>query len=200
MTVPVQRAAPDLYRRMLAALLPPGAAWPRDPDSNMGRLLDAAAQELARVHNRQVDLVEEDDPRTASELLGAWETEVGLPDLCTGAEGATVQERRQAVHAKLTSRGGQSRAYFIALARSLGYEVTIKEFRPLRAGFKAGAPCCDTPWQFVWRVQAPAATVRRFTAGSKAGEPLAAWGNKTLECACRRRAPAHTLVQFGYGG
>lgn len=200
MAVPVQRAPAELYRQMLAALLPPGAAWPRDPDTNLGRLLEAMAQELARLHNRQVDLIEEDDPRTASELLGAWETEVGLPDLCLGAEGVTVQERRAAVHAKLTSRGGQSRAYFIGLARSLGYAVTIHEYRRHTCEMSCEDPVCDEPWQFAWQVNAPEVTVRELTCEDHCDTPIRWWGNALLECAVRHRAPAHARVFFRYGG
>lgn len=189
------------YLHMLQQLLPTGAAWPRDAEATLTRLLAAYADSLARAHNRAMDLLDEADPRSTAEMLADWEATAGLPDACAGAA-TTVQERRAALIAKLVSRGGQSRRFFIDLAEALGFQVTITEFGPFRAGASAaGDPCCSELWRFVWRVNAPETTTVAFRAGaSAAGEPLAKWGNALLECAVTAKCPAHTTVQFAYGG
>ena len=189
------------YIELLAALLPPGVAWRSEEGSSMNDLLGAMAEELARVDARSDDLHEEADPRTTVELLADWERVAGLPDECLAGATQTMQERRAALVGRLTQQGGQSRIFFIQLAASLGFEVTITEFRPFRAGISlAGDALTNGDWIFTWRINAPETTIVSFRAGlSAAGEPLRTWGNTRLECAIERLAPAHTNVLFGYG-
>lgn len=189
------------YLAHLQALLPPGAAWTRERDANLAKLLRALAEELARVDGRAVDLLRECDPRTAFEMLSDWERVTGLPDQCTGAL-ITIQERRQAVAMKLASTGGQSRQYFIDLAAALGVEITITEFLPFQAGRSVAGDALynDDGWRHFWKVNSPETTnVNYFRAGmSAAGEPLRTWGDKSLECIINVRKPAHTTVFFAY--
>lgn len=188
------------YRQHLQALLPRGAAWPRDKGAQLTQLLDAAAAELARIDERGVAAIKESDPRTTAELLTEWERAAGLPGPCDGLA-PTMQERRNALVGKLTASGGQSRAFYIALAAALGYPVTVTEFRPFRAGFsKAGESLTNGDWLHQWMVHAPETTVFPFKAGSSAGEPLRSWGEDRLECPIRDLKPAHTGVSFSYGG
>jgi uncharacterized protein YmfQ (DUF2313 family) len=191
----------DHYREQLKALLPPGRAFPRERGGTLDDLLDAMAQELARIDLRSDELASDAVPKRTTELLPDWERVAGLPDNCAGVLQETVQGRRADLVGKLTSTGGQSSAYFTALAADLGYEVMIAEFRPFRAGLSsAGDPLTNGDWVYTWRVYAPEVTVTYFKAGqSVAGEPLAAWGNDSLECRLRQFNPAHTIVQFAYG-
>jgi len=185
------------YTQLLQALLPPGAAWPRDAEATLTKLMQAYADELARAHNRAVDLTGEADPRTATETIGDWETTLGLPDPCMAGIAQTLTERQAAAHAKLIARGGQSRQFFIDLAKAVGFDIAITEFKPFRAGIsRAGDPACSTDWRFAWQVNAPEETIKPFTAG----EALRNWGNALLECVINQRCPAHTHVQFTYGG
>lgn len=189
------------YLAQLQALLPPGAAWPREPEAVLTRLLAAWAEELARVDRRAHDLLREADPRTTVELLPDWERVCGLPDSCAGAA-ETLQQRRAQVVARLTHKGGQSVAYLKSLAATLGAEVAITEYRPFRAGLSAaGDDLSNGDWPHTFRVHAAETPVTSFRAGlSAAGEPLRAWGSLPLECAIRRAKPAHTEVIFSYGG
>lgn len=191
----------DQYREQLKALLPPGRAFPRERGSTLDNLLDAMAQELARLDARADRLTTEAVPSTTAELLTDWERVAGLPDSCSGLLSDTLQGRRADLVSKLISRGGQSPAYFIELAAALGYEVTIEEFRPFRAGWsRAGDALTNGDWVYTWRVRAPEVTVTHFRAGqSAAGEPLVRWGNEALECRIRQNAPAHTNIIFAYG-
>ena len=193
----MSRTAAD-YQQLLMALLPSGDIWPREGESTLGLLLLALAEEMARVDARLADVLDEADPRTAWEMLLDWETALGLPDECYD-DADTMAQRREAVIRKLTKRGSQSRAFYIALAAEQGYEIEIEEFGVFRAGDPAGSPCNGEDWAYAWKVWAPETTVRRFLAGSgAAGEPLATWGNEKLECIIANQAPAHTVVMFGY--
>lgn len=189
------------YLEQLKTLLPPGQAFPREAGTTLHDLLDGMSIELARVDGRGEALPIEANPATTNELLVDWERVAGLPDKCSGVLEETLQGRKNALLTKLTSNGGQSPAYFIELAASLGYTVTIEEFRPFRAGIsKAGDALTNGPWAFTWRVRAPETSVISFRAGvSAAGERLRSWGNDTLECKINQLKPAHTIALFAYG-
>ncbi|MEQ5769997.1 DUF2313 domain-containing protein [Halomonas sp. H33-56] len=191
----------DQYRDQMAALLPIGAAWPRELGSRLMRLLRSLAEEPARVDQRAVELLREADPRRALEMLDDWERNYGLPEVCSGIGEQTLQQRRDALVSKIVTTGGQSRGYFIGVAEALGYAITIEEFRPFRVGMnRVGDPLTNGDWQFTWRVRAPAVTVRAFRTGRSAvGEPLRQWGNAELECKLTRLQPSHTILQFAYG-
>lgn len=177
------------YGRMLQQLLPRGAVWRFESGSVLHRLLLAIAGELSRVEERGAALVEESDPRTAVETLGEWERLLGLPDTCVQSIPATVEERRLAITQKLVKVGGQSRAYFIALAAACGYTVTIDDsygattFRTGRA--RVNSRLYSDEWAHVWRMDVQPPT----------GPALA---HAELECIISRVAPAHTVVLFEY--
>ncbi|MQX36807.1 YmfQ family protein [Roseospira navarrensis] len=202
------------YRRVLAGLLPRGAAWRRDPGSVLGRLLEALGAPLARADARADALVDEADPRTTWEMLADWERVCGLPDTCSRAAGTpTLEERRAAVVQRLTARGGQSRAFFLGIAEALGYAITIEEWRPFQVGLSGVGPSVDPGMlgpqlgppqiRFVWRVTVLEPRVTRFHVGtSQCGvdQLTAIRRAEDLECQFRRRAPAHTHLIFRYEG
>jgi uncharacterized protein YmfQ (DUF2313 family) len=192
---------PGQYKDLLLNLLPPGAAFPREPGTNLERVLLGCAEEFSRLESRADTLAIDVNPLDTSELLSDWERAAGLPDKCAGTLETTIQGRRNALAAKLASVGGQSKAYFIEVARQLGYEITITEFRPFRAGIsRAGDPLTNGDWIYTWQVNARETTIIDFRAGlSAAGEPLRAWGNDSLECKINQLKPAHTFALFGYG-
>ncbi len=193
--------SPEEYASLLRDLLPPGLAFRREPGTQLEQVLLGAAEEFSRVEARADSLADEVNPASTTELLSDWERAAGLPDRCAGVLEDTLQGRRAALLAKLTSIGGQSISYFVSFAASLGYQVTVTEFRSFRAGIStAGDALTNGPWRYVWRVNAPAETVIYFRAGlSAAGEPLASWGNAPLECKINQLKPAHTMVIFSYG-
>lgn len=189
----------DEYRDALAALLPSGAAWSRDPASALMKVLAALGAELERLDGRAAQLLAETDPASTTELLPDWERVVGLPDPCVTLS-QTVAERRLALEGRLTAVGGQSRAFFIALASRLGYSVTIDEFASSGAATAAGITFTGDEWAHIWRVNVPTSVaITPFRAGAgAAGEPLRAWSNEVIECQFLRYKPAHTQVLFAY--
>lgn len=189
----------DEYRDALAALLPTGAAWPRDPDAVLMQFLASLAVEFERIDARAAQLLSETDPAATTELLSDWERVVGLPDPCV-TQAQTIAQRRQALEGRMTAVGGQSRRFFIELAARLGYSVTIDEFRSAAEATAAGISFTGDEWAHTWRVNVPTSVaITYFRVGSGAvGEPLRAWSNEVLECQFNRYKPAHTRVLFAY--
>jgi uncharacterized protein YmfQ (DUF2313 family) len=188
----------ESYLRQLQALLPPGAAWPREDGATLTQTLWALAEEFARVDGRAAVLLDEADPRTTFELLIDWERAFGLPAPCMDDVSQTLQQRRNALVAQVTGIGDQSRQYFIDLAASAGFTITITEFRPFTVGSRVNDPIYNEIWRFAWQVNAPQTAVEQFTVLSGVGEGLQSWGNELLECLISRLKPAHTKVLFAY--
>ncbi|MDP1682723.1 MAG: DUF2313 domain-containing protein [Burkholderiales bacterium] len=187
----------EQYLSQLQALLPLGAAWPRDAEATLTKLLQAFSDELARVDGRAAALIDEADPRTTSELLTDWERVAGLPDSCVAVEQSTAQ-RIAALVTKLTTIGGQSATYYIALAATLGYAITITEFHEHSVDDDVDYPLYSAAWQFAWQVNAPLNTIFELSVDDSVDDPLASWGNEALECVINRLKPAHTHVLFAY--
>lgn len=189
----------EQYLYQFQRLLPRGRIWHR----GWGMVQDADLLTLmptwVRLHLRLNDLIAEIFPCSTIELLPEWEDTLGLPDPCTGPL-ATISERTWAVCAKFVARGGASRDYFISVAAALGFYIEIEEYLPFYAGRgRAGDPVYDESWAWGWRVLAVRVNVFYFTAStSRAGEPLATWGNRLLECTFEALKPAHTVLVFAY--
>ena len=197
---PPPEHTPEDYLTQFQRLLPRGRVWHR----GWGWLQDADLLTLmptwSRLQSSINTLIANIFPCSTTDLLPEWEETLGLPDPCIGPL-ATVQERQAAVCAKFVGRGGQSVAYFIRLANSLGFDARIKQFSPFRVGINhAGDPLYDNAWAFAWTIiVAPTLIIYFRTGVSTAGEPLRAWGNKILECIIAENAPAHTYPIFSYG-
>jgi uncharacterized protein YmfQ (DUF2313 family) len=116
------------HSRALRQLLPPGRVWRLEAESWIWKTLLAVSDEFRWVSSRAEDLVEETDPRTATETIEEWEEMLSLPDERVTEIPATLAERRIAITQKFVARGGQSPAYFIALALACGYVVTISNY------------------------------------------------------------------------
>lgn len=192
------------YLRLLQALLPKGWAWNRDNDSVLTEVLQAQADELARVDQRSENLLAERDTRLTSELLVEHETDLGLPDTCSD-ENETIQERRRIAHAKLITLGQQNPAYFIELATAFGWTVTVTEYTPFWCGLgDSGDPCGDQETIFYWKVTIDygGIDIVYFLSGnSESGDSLAVIpGTESLMCMLSKYKPGHTTLIFDYIG
>jgi uncharacterized protein YmfQ (DUF2313 family) len=194
----------DDFHALLMDLLPRGAAWPRIPDTVLWRFWFVPAGEYTRVHESDCKLLDESFPCGATELLPEWAAMVGLPDECTEQPWPpTITVLRALICAKLAARGGQTPAYFIALAAAYGFTITITEHRPWTIGC---APLCEGTTVgdpgYWWTVHAPYLPIHFITLGCwNLCDPLfTAMGASLLECIIRRAAPAHTIVNFSYTG
>ncbi len=185
------------YLYQLQALLPRGAAWPRDSEATITKVLAAFAAEFARIEGRAYQLVIESDPRSTSELINEWEAMLGLPDPCVGT-GQSLAERRRAAYSKLTTLGGQSRQYFIDLAASLGSTITITEFTMGHMNDPMNYPMYGFLWRNAWQVNGIANPVTYKPMNGAMNDPFATWGTTAVECLFNRLKPAHTTVIYNY--
>lgn len=115
------------------ALTPRGPAWGtdeagggRDASPVMRAFWRAIAGWVADANKREFDLATQALPSAITWSIDDWEREYGLPDLCTTGEGGT-EARVAAVRARFAATGGQSPAYFVCLAKSAGYDISIEE-------------------------------------------------------------------------
>lgn len=220
----------EAFTHAFLAKLPLGEIWPRTKDAWPYKVARALMGVVARWAERTAYyLVVEAFPPTSFQLLPDWERVLGLPDPCLTAA-QTLDERRQAVREKLQRRpGGQSRAYFIGIARRLGYhvdgpspfgvpltlpasmgrlsQVRIREFRPFMCGVSR---CGEPEWtlappemRFVWIVTVPGQRLTWWRFGSAmCGEDphLSIARAEDLECILHKLKPVHTNLIFSYTG
>ncbi|ELT9610111.1 TPA: YmfQ family protein [Raoultella planticola] len=190
----------DDYRQALQALIPTGRAWPRDPDTVQAAVLRSLAASFQRSDNDALGILSGAFPQTATIMLPEWEKALGLPDDCSIGEVDTIAKRQNAIVSKFISTGGQSKSYFIGIAKALGYNITIKEYRQARSGLSAcGDGLNGDDWPFVWLVEGEETNISYARVGlSYCGDPLRSWGNRQLECRLSALSPSYTLVKFGY--
>lgn len=189
------------YQEMLWALMPEGEAWPRD-DAVLNQIIEAEAAEFAKCEIRIDALLREADPRQTNEMLADFERVVGLPDACSFL-GETIDLRRTNIVNKITHTGLQSLSFFEALARSLGYTVTIEEWSPFTSGLSecGGVDMVgDESVRYVWSVDIYGQRITAFVAGVAAcGDPLGDWQEAAdLICQIEQQKPAHTLALYDY--
>lgn len=189
------------YTTTLLHLLPQGMAWSRGIGSRLYKFLFASAGELAKIDSSALDLLKEIIPLTTVQALEDWERVLGLPSTCK-ALGQSLQERRNAVIAKLQEDGRQDKAYFVELAKTLGYTVLITEFRPFVAGrSRSGHQLYNgAAVRLVWQVSVIGQRVQCFRTGaSTAGERLLKISKaQDLECLFDLQKQAHTKIVWAY--
>jgi hypothetical protein len=132
-------AIAQAYARMLTALLPPGKLW-RFVGSVLQDLFLGCADELARVHARVGNLLDEADPTTAIELVPEYEAELGL-DVAP-----TLGERRARIVARLVARQrfrpvdfqnalapllGQAPEDVVVIERNRAYAIAVGDDREI---------------------------------------------------------------------
>lgn len=190
----------EAWTSALQALLPPGRAFTREPNSILAKVLAAISAMYFSAQSKVDALVDQADPRRADELLSDWETMLALPDRCTPA-GQNVLDRQRAVYQRLVEQGGQSRAYFIGLAELLGEAgVTITEFRRANCNSNCNSALYTRSDLFTWRVNIPrpALNARWANCQSNCNDALQMYTPSVIECALTERKPAHTHVIFAY--
>ena len=124
--------ADDILPQLLQ-LTPRGAVWGTDEagpadgaNAVMLQVWRAIAGHAAANYAIDFDLAMQGFPSGITWSLPDWEAEYGLPDPCLSGTAGT-QQRINAVRARYAAQGGQSPAYFICLAASIGYDITIEE-------------------------------------------------------------------------
>lgn len=193
---------PDQVLDELRALLPGGWAWPDGPDSGIAALLAPHANALSRLEGAADALLEQTDPRAADELLPDYERVLGPDPAGRYAVWRALDERRRIAYQRWTGIGGQSIAFFVALAASLGVAISIAERQRSQCGrARCGQVLAPSPAQFVWIVTLPTARVVNARCGAaRAGQSIGAFTASLIEGVIRWAQPSHTIVVFSYTG
>ncbi|WP_233869718.1 YmfQ family protein [Paraburkholderia adhaesiva] len=199
--IPARNTAAE-YAGVLRKLLPRGRVWTRDDDGTQAAVLDALGVTAEGIDSAALTLIAAGFPASADQLLPEWDATLGLPDPCFGPFASDDENRQQTV-AKLISTGGQTVAYFIALAASLGYTITITEYFAHTVTRDVTVPVYGMDWPYTWLVNVTGAPPPHWhEVSDPVDDPLSSYistpNGKALECLLRRYAPAHTVVCFCY--
>jgi len=171
---------------LLAPLLPSGPAWDA-LQPFLRAVLSGANGAVLAAYNRVLDLLKEADPRTAVETLPEWLEAWGLAG-GGGAPPASEEGQRGLLVGKVTAQGGQARAYYRQVVRTIlgddEAEVIITE-RPYGQVFSAWVsnawePLVSTRHMHHWWVTVPIAP----------SDPK--WA--AIEAVLDMTKPAHTVV------
>ena len=187
----ISPAAVD-YFNAFVQLLPPGPAWGVADSADASGLIDGLSQEFGRLQAAADGLIDEADPRTTYQLLPDFNRIFGL------SSAATIAQQRLALQAQMTAQGGQTDAYFVALAATAGYSITISHYPVFTMRSKVNDPMLGPAWAYAFLVHAPANTVLAWSVLSGVGDALAVWGNTALEALINKHKPAHTVALFSY--
>ena len=172
------------YANLMSRLMPRGKAMAIiTTETGLKLSFRAYGEELARVHNRLLDLIEESDPRTTTELIDGWERVLGLPDPCDPSPPTTLADRRLAAHAKFIARGGSQKGILMQVIAAAGYDGTDIQLPEL---FRADESASDErgyddTWVWVWFVW-------------RATTPPQGWTR--LQCLLDRIKPSHTSANL----
>lgn len=161
MSAYLERLTGNDYRDAFARILPRGVIWTiTDVLGGIALTLQGLGIELARAHNRLLDVLEEADPRTTTELIDAWERVLGLPEPTDPSPPTTLADRRAVVHAKFIARGGSQPAILADVIAAAGYTDTVIELPTLFRSDESASDerAYDDEWVwywFVWRLTTP---------------------------------------------
>ena len=166
-------------RQALIYLLPNGVLWDAksDPTSNMTAIITPYCRILERAKSIAFSGIENAFPATTNTpVITDWQSLFGLT--ATGS----LASQQAAIVAALIAGGSLSRTYFIQLAASLGYSITITEYVATRMGLCTPSDYILSEFtSFVWLVTAPAAAQ-----------------SSALQSLFTKYAPVNTLVRFSY--
>ena len=184
------------HAELLGQLLPPVSYQPQA--DVLAAELNAEGNAHDAVTNRAKAILGAFFPASAGDFLYRWERLLEI----TPPHGDLYQQRVAAVIAKLNTTGSLSIAYFIQLAASIGYDITITEPEPFRAGINCAGDAVyeeDVIWVWWVNIQSKAQQVWLFRAGmSCAGDPLSHYSDPVIETIFNELKPAHTQCVFWY--
>lgn len=204
------------YKQLLINLLPKGRLWQPKGQPKFSALLNATAQELARIDDRVAQMRIEVDPKKTNEILDLWENAFGIPDECT-PDGQTIDERRTQLVQKMTNVGGLSKTFYEFIGLQLGFVIVVDKTKNFLAGraragdplhnyfnrhFVAGSECgmqlSEIGWRYYFMAELPVTAAEHFVAGSFAGDPLRTFSNPLIECTIKKLKPANSAVFFTF--
>jgi uncharacterized protein YmfQ (DUF2313 family) len=176
-------AVDDRYKKTLHQLLPPGQGMPED-DPELDDLLAGLALEMHREDKRMWIAWYEGDPQKTVYLVERWEELLGLPGCDDTAD--TPQERRDAIQGKIAAQHSGTPAFFISLAATMGYTITIT------TGFATLASRCGVARCGAARSTGLHSVFHWIVHGTSGSNDAA------LECLFDEIKPDHTTVSFDW--
>lgn len=209
----------EKYKNLITKLLPIGRAWEKVKKHDLWL---GIVGEFCRVEDRASDLLlTEMDVNKTVELLTDWETMVGIPDECTDTTGLTLPERRDAVLERMARVGSLSASFYEKLGLLLGFEITVEDANPFRAGIsrvgdslynserirdifrvednRVGDQLAVFGWRYYFIVTVPIAESSSFRVGvNRVGEPLREFGNQVVQCTLQQLKPSHTGIVYRF--
>ncbi len=165
--------------------------------SEFEQALEADAVSLDNAQTTAGLLLMELFPDGAHSLLTDWEHTCGL----IPGDAEPLQSRREQVIRKLRELGDIKAPAFVALAASLGYDITIDHLTPFMAGWnRAGDAIGVEDIWWVWLITIKNKPVYGFRAGaSAAGEYLGwTWDASPLEQLFNDLKPADVHLIYIY--
>jgi uncharacterized protein YmfQ (DUF2313 family)/photosystem II stability/assembly factor-like uncharacterized protein len=170
------------YVQALIQLSPTGDLWTIESGSVLHNLYTALAVELERIDTRVLELLDEADPQTTTELIDEWEEMCGLPTACVTP--TILGERRAAIVARLRGSLGQSPSAYQQIAEAVGYDRIAWDkhpYPPFKVGISQVGDQLNTLWHYVWKCY--------YIADSTSLDTL-------LRCNIRSNVRLHSYVQF----
>ncbi len=192
---------PSIIQAELLAESPIG--FTRNLGSIWAKKLLPAATEASLIEKMGEALHSEIDPRSAYYLLSEWGGMFPTDPYGVDLSGMTADQLQLYYYGRLTSRGGQSIAFFEALAASYGIDISIQESPQTVYGDSVygGDVYCESPNQFQWLVILPQTSISEATYGSaQYGDPYGTIAQSPLVPIIQALKPAHTQVTFSYTG
>lgn len=164
---------------------------------NLDAVLTADAQSLDRTQLAADQLLLELFPDGAHDLLLDWERVCGLVPV----SGEPLQSRIEKVIAKLRELGDIKAPFFVALAASMGYQISIEHLTPFMAGWSCAGDRLGTDdiW-WVWQITILDKPAYAFRAGQSAAGETLGWSpaGAALESLFNDLKPADVLLYFIY--
>ena len=189
----------------LLALSPPGDALPlgNQPGDVWPLWLAPLAAEVARFEALAEQQMVEVDPRQAEYLLADFLRMLGPDPYGIDTATMTVAQQQAYAYQRLTARGGQSPAYFVALAAALGVTITITDQIPVSecGAAECGDELSADPQNLFWIVNLPATDSTGAECGDvQCGEDLGDIVSSPVVPFITAQQPEHGQVVFAYGG
>jgi uncharacterized protein YmfQ (DUF2313 family) len=187
------------------ALSPPGKAYPKTSDSYWGRMLLPLATELSRVEGLVETLPVEIDPRQADYLLPEWKALFGPDPYGRDISNLSTAQWQAYLYQQLTMKGGQSPAFYEALAASMGVQISITEYQLPVYGDPNSVydevEYTDPGAVFCWTLTLPSQAGTDAEYGTaQYGDPYGSFEINQVQPVIEALAPLHTTPIFSYTG
>lgn len=197
------RSATDIARQWCEELMPRGSAL---GGPNISAFMAALADPQETLEGDIASVCRELCPGISGALLADYRDLLG-PDPLGRDKGALSEtEWRTILQQRWTARGDQRPAFYIALAKSWGIDITIEEPQPPICGVTTcGTQACgNETLRFIWVVVLPSGITQAICGVAVCGAVEAAQNDTnqyaSLQAVFRALKPADTEVYFIHEG